>query len=74
MAGIASRHGYRVEEQTLALYDLETDPSERNDVSTENPEVVERLMAQVAAARTALGDSITGVQGSENRPCGMSQP
>ena len=38
------------------LFDLEADPGERNDVATQHPEVVERLMRLVENAREDLGD------------------
>jgi arylsulfatase A-like enzyme len=41
----------------LALYNLETDPGERDDVSALHPEVVERLEAVAERARAELGDS-----------------
>ena len=68
--GIASRHGYRVEQQPLALYDLQADPGETRDVSPKNPEVVQRLRELADAMRQQLGDSLAGVAGTENRPAG----
>ena len=47
---------YRQEQIGLALYDLESDPSETKDVGTERPDVVERLSALGDAARRDLGD------------------
>jgi arylsulfatase len=38
------------------LFDLETDPGERNDLAAQHPEVVERLMRLVEKAREDLGD------------------
>lgn len=72
VAGIASRHGYRVEQQPLALYDLEQDPLESVDVGSMNPEVVNAMMKIASEARSKLGDSISGVTGNEIRPCGRS--
>ncbi len=68
--GIASRHGYRVETMGLALYDLKHDPGETRDVASANPETVARLQAEVAKARTDLGDSLTGVRATHARPAG----
>ncbi|MGV3483130.1 MAG: sulfatase [Planctomycetaceae bacterium] len=70
VAGIASRHGYRIEQQPLALYDLSQDAEEAKDVSAANPEVVKRLLAIADTARRTLGDSLTGAAGSEVRACG----
>jgi arylsulfatase len=41
--GIASRHGYRVEKQPAALYDLKADPGESKDVRAANPALAEEL-------------------------------
>ncbi|MEI7459106.1 MAG: sulfatase [Pirellula sp.] len=72
VAGIASRHGYRIEKQGLALYNLANDPSESIDVSESNRAVVERLLSIAQEARKSLGDSILGIAGSQVRPCGTS--
>lgn len=72
VAGIASRHGYRVEKQSLALYNLANDPSESIDVLESNKAVAERLLSIAVEARQSLGDSISGIAGSEVRPCGTS--
>jgi arylsulfatase len=53
-----------------ALYDLEADPAETTDVSSEHPEVVARLEALAEVARVALGDRLQGRRGSEVRPPG----
>lgn len=73
IAGIASRHGYRVEQQALALYDLEADPGESRDLAAEHPEVVRRLEALAVPMRTALGDALTGAAATEARPLGMDE-
>ena len=68
--GIASRHGYRVEQTGLALYNLKSDPSELNNVAAAHPDIVARLQLDVAAARADLGDSLTKVPGKNIRPAG----
>lgn len=70
IGGIATRHGYRVEQQKRALYDLETDIGETRDLSGEHPEEVARLERLAAVIRVELGDSLHGVKGRECRPAG----
>lgn len=70
LAGIASRHGYTIREQPLALFDLQADVGETRNVAAQHLDVVARLQAVVERARRALGDSLTGVKGSEVRPSG----
>jgi arylsulfatase len=53
-----------------ALYDLENDIGETVDVSAEHPDVVARLDALAEEARTALGDGLRDMRGSEVRPPG----
>jgi arylsulfatase A-like enzyme len=54
----------------LALFDLKRDPGETTDVAQQHPEIVARLMKHAEAARAALGDHLTGREGSEVRPPG----
>lgn len=68
--GIASRHGYVVQEIPLSLFDLSVDPGESQNVADANPEVVQRLLALIESARADLGDSLTKRTGSGVRPCG----
>jgi arylsulfatase A-like enzyme len=70
--GIASRHGYRVEQLPLSLYDLSNDVGEQQNVAANHPEVVARLMAVADKYRTELGDSSAGVVGSGVRPIGRN--
>jgi arylsulfatase len=51
------------------LYDLETDIGETKNVANKNPEIVEKLMMYVEAAREDLGDSLTKRLGK-----GLRQP
>lgn len=47
------------EVKTVELYDLENDKAETVNVAAQHPEVVARLMKQIEAARTELGDAGT---------------
>jgi len=52
----------------IALYDLETDPSESVDLTAEHPDIVEALMVHIEDARDRIGDELTGRVGSEATP------
>ena len=71
--GIASRHGYRVAEQPLALYNVRTDRGETNNVAAEHSEIVERLRKLADPIRAELGDTLTGVKPTAVRPAGKSE-
>lgn len=68
--GIATRHGYRVARQELALYNLREDPGESRDVSAGHPEVVERLQRLAEPFRRELGDALTQTPAAAARPLG----
>jgi arylsulfatase A-like enzyme len=68
--GIASRHGYKVERTLPALYDLGTDPGERQDVAGGHADIVRRLQELAEKARADLGDTLTGRKGTGVRPPG----
>jgi len=68
--GIASRHGYKVEQTASALYDLRGDPGETHDVSAAHPDIVRRLQSFAEKARADLGDALTGRKGAGVRPPG----
>lgn len=70
LEGIASRHGYKVDQIPLSLFDLETDPSESVNVADDHPDVVKHLSGLAVSIRQELGDSITGIAGKEIRPAG----
>jgi arylsulfatase A len=61
------RGDVRAVTRPLALFDLDKDPGEEKDISAQNPEIVKKLQKVAAEARKKLGDSITGVKGSEIR-------
>ena len=54
----------------LALYDLENDIGERNNVAEKHPQIVQRLRALAQKIRQELGDSLTEHKGKEIRPAG----
>ena len=56
----------------LALFDLESDVSEKTNVATRFPEVVARLEAIAEQARADLGDSLTKRKGQNLRPAGVN--
>jgi arylsulfatase A-like enzyme len=68
--GIATRHGYRVADQGLALYRLTDDLSETKDLSADHPEIVERLKKLAEPLRQELGDSLTQTPAQAVRPLG----
>ncbi len=72
VAGIASRHGYRVENIGLSLFNLKDDPGETRDVAQEHPEMVEHLKKLAEPMRKELGDALLRVKGTENRPLGLA--
>jgi len=53
-----------------ALYDLRRDPGESYDVQELYPEITEKLMKLVTAAREDLGDDLTGMEGTNRRDPG----
>jgi len=68
--GIASRHGYKVRQIGLSLYNLQIDPGEKRNVANEHPRIVERLSRLAEDARRDLGDALTERVGVGIRPAG----
>jgi len=71
LAGIASRHGYRVARIELSLFDLYSDVSESRNVAREHPDVIAQLQALAEQARTDLGDTLTNRKGVGLRAVGQ---
>jgi arylsulfatase A-like enzyme len=72
--GSGGTSGAMVEKQTgLALYDLEADVGEKNNVAGQHPEVVAKLEKLAEVARADLGDALTGKKGSGVRAAGMRE-
>ncbi|MFR3823625.1 MULTISPECIES: sulfatase family protein [Hungatella] len=57
-------------EEAYSLYHICEDPGECCDVLYRYPEVAKRLYEEVKLCRARLGDTVTGVSGSEIRPIG----
>ncbi|MFO0818622.1 MAG: arylsulfatase [Pirellulales bacterium] len=55
---------YRLD-QRGALFDMRTDPSQKRDISKEQPDVQQRLAAEVARWRT---ETLAGITDADNRP------
>jgi hypothetical protein len=51
-----------------ALYDIEADPGESNDLKDEFPDVIRELMIHIEYARAHIGDELTNRVGSEATP------
>lgn len=58
---------YASAEIGLALFDLEADPGETRDLSSEHPQVVHELEALAERARAELGDGLSGRKGARVR-------
>jgi arylsulfatase A-like enzyme len=54
----------------MELYHIPTDPSEKNNVIGENPQVVDKLIKLAEKAREDMGDAITGNDGKNLREPG----
>jgi arylsulfatase A-like enzyme len=63
LRGIASRHGYRVENIELSLYDLANDPGESKNLVANLPERVLELKKLADEFRFDLGDTLTNKKG-----------
>ena len=64
------RSSYAKGTTELALYDLENDIGERNNVAEKYPQIVQRLKSLAEKIRQELGDSLTKHEGKEIRPAG----
>jgi arylsulfatase len=54
----------------MELYHIPTDPSEKNNVIGENPQVVDMFVKLADKAREDLGDALTGNDGKNLRQPG----
>lgn len=70
LAGIASRHGYRVANIEESLFNLRTDIGESKNVAADHPDIVARLKQLAETARADLGDTMTKRVGTGTRAVG----
>jgi arylsulfatase A-like enzyme len=61
---------YKMLATETALYDMESDPGEKNDLAAQNPDVVKKLIEYAEKAREDLGDSLTKRKGTGQREPG----
>ncbi|MCK0155694.1 sulfatase [Cellulophaga sp. F20128] len=59
-----------VDMEKIELYDLDQDISETNNVADQHPEVIAKIKVLADEMRRQVGDSLTGIQGVENREPG----
>lgn len=73
----AGRNGKPAGEVTekigLSLFNLTDDPGESNNLASERPDVVARLVRMIEIGRRELGDTLTGAKGTGVRPPGRVQ-
>jgi len=55
----------------MALYDLNNDIGETENVLEQNPEIVKKIIQIANEKRQELGDSLLGMEGTETRQAGM---
>ena len=68
--GIPIKYEYEDLEQK-ELYDLAKDPSETKNLYQEFPEIAKKIEKLADIKRNEIGDDLTKVKGTENRPVGM---
>jgi len=73
IAGIATRHGYRVESLALSLFELSADVGETRNVAAAHPGVARRLTRLSEVMREDFGDTLTGARGRGVRQVGRSE-
>ena len=66
--------GYSQAETGLALYNLDKDVGETNNVAADNPQIVKDLQRLAEQAREDLGDSHQNRPGKNRRPPGRLKP
>lgn len=71
--GIATRHGYRIEQLELSLFHLDDDPSEQKNVADKYPDIVAKMTAQAERIRNELGDSLQNLKGKGLRESGFDR-
>lgn len=69
MDGLPGNYRY-VALDGIRLYDVVADPGETTNLATVHPGVVEEIRELADGMRSRLGDSLSGITGSENREAG----
>jgi arylsulfatase A-like enzyme len=69
--GIATRHGYRIEQLELSLFNLDEDPGEQINLASTHADIVAKLSALADQARIDLGDSLLDQKGTGRREPGF---
>jgi arylsulfatase len=57
--------------EKMELYNLVEDPSETKNVFEQHPEIAKKIEKLADIKRKEIGDDLTKVKGTENRPVGM---
>ncbi len=52
------------------MYNLEKDPSEKNNMYDSHPDIVKKLKKLLEQSRNDIGDSLHEMEGENRRPCG----
>ncbi len=73
IAGIATRHGYRVASLELSLFDLNNDIGETRNIAAKHPDIVQHLTKLAGLMREELGDTLAGTKGRGVRQVGRSE-
>lgn len=56
-----------VDLEEMNLYHIPTDPSERNNVISDHPQIVEQILDFAEKARQDMGDALNGIEGANAR-------
>ena len=70
--GVPGDYVYR-DIKEIELYDLSVDMGETENLVGEYPEIVEKIEQLADNMRNKLGDSLKGIEGTENRPAGTTE-
>ena len=62
-----------VDLEEIELYNLKEDPSENKNVYNQFPNIANKIKALAEIKRSEIGDDLTNIIGSENRPIGKTE-